>query len=121
MTEESLDAGQILTRCAALPGIQAAILMNGSTTRSALDGAGNEEAHTFASTAPQTYSSITTLAESMGMPQHGNFTIRSNKSVRSFFVEKGICLAVLHEQAVFQPGVRERLILIARALSSMES
>ncbi len=75
-----------------------------------------EEVRGFSAAAPQSYRYLKGLAESLGMADQGTFTLRADKSIRSFFLEPGVCLAVLHSEPGFRPGVREKLILVTREL-----
>lgn len=47
------------------------------------------------------------------------FTLRTAKGVISFFAAGDVCLAALHAEPSFQPGVREKLTLVSRALADM--
>ena len=47
------------------------------------------------------------------------FTLRTSKGVVSFFAVGDVCLAVLHAEPNFQPGVREKLTLVSRSLAAM--
>ena len=47
------------------------------------------------------------------------FTLRTAKGVVSFFAVGDICLATLHAEPNFQPGVREKLVLVSRSLAEM--
>jgi hypothetical protein len=52
-----------------------------------------------------------------GTPRSANFTLRSDDSVRSFFIAGDCCLAVWHQEAAFSSGTREKLILTAGELA----
>ena len=49
------------------------------------------------------------------------FTVRSDEAMMSFFQSNGTCVAVEHEKTGFQPGVQEKLGLVARELDSLAS
>jgi hypothetical protein len=55
----------------------------------------------------------------MGFEGNGSFTLRSAAAMRTFFIERGLCLAVLHTRAAFPPGVRDKLLLTARLLADI--
>jgi hypothetical protein len=48
-----------------------------------------------------------------------SFTLRTAKGVVSFFAVGDVCLAVLHAEPTFRPGVREKLTLVVRSLAEM--
>ena len=115
-TEQFLTAQNIIDRCAALPGLKACVLFRHDTT---LVSSGMDEAAAtaFRASAGKTRDSLASLAETMGLGSGGNFTLRTDLGVRSFFLESGLCLAVWHDQPVFSGGTREKLILIAHELA----
>ena len=59
------------------------------------------------------------LAESMGMSPEGCFTLRADQMVRTFFLDGSICMAVLHAQPEFAPGIRDKLILVTREVARL--
>ncbi len=115
-TDQVLTPQDIVDRCAKLSGIKACALLRPD---SALVSQGMEaaEAASFQASAVQTRDSLLSLAESLGLGSGGNFTLRTDHGVRSFFLETGLCLAVWHEQPAFTPGTREKLILVTQELA----
>ncbi len=117
-TDEDLAIEGVVDRLAKLPGVRAAVaIINGRTV--AGHGEGGEEHSQFSSTAAKSCEYLSGLAESMGCGTSGSFTLRAGKGVRTFFLEAGNCLAVLHGESAFAPGVRDKLLLTARLLQEI--
>lgn len=116
-TDEWLTPQKVVDRCAGLAGLKACVLLRGPDS---LSSAGMEagEAEAFLASAERTLDSLKVLAETMALGEGGNFTLRTDKGIRSFFLAEGLCLAVWHDQALFSAGTREKLILAARELST---
>ncbi len=115
-TDQVLTAQDIVDCCAGLPGLKACVLLQRNTTLTS-QGMDEMEAASFCSSAVKTRDSLVTLAETMGLGQGGNFTLRTDHGIRSFFLESNLCLAVWHAQPNFSGGTREKLILIAQELA----
>ena len=121
-----LGADQVLTpqdivdRCGALPGLKACVLLQSGSTLTSR-GMDDNDADAFRASAVKTRDSLATLAETMGLGTGGNFTLRTDHGIRSFFLESNLCLAVWHAQPQFSGGTREKLILTARELSKSHS
>jgi hypothetical protein len=118
-TEAVPTADELAQHCAALPGLRTCIVVSRTGAILGTPDAADEEVHDFNTHAPKAHEYLTGLAQSMGFGDQGSFTLRSPAVVRTFFIERHLCLAVLHGEEVFQPGVREKLILTARALAEM--
>jgi hypothetical protein len=119
MTDEDLTPNEIVDRCAQLDGVRSCLAIATSGVISSGHDSASEEVSHFVSNAPRAHEYLTGLAESMGFAGNGSFTLRSAAALRTFFIENGICLAVLHGRAAFAPGVRDRLILTARLLADI--
>lgn len=115
-TDQVLAAQDIVDCCAGLPGLKACVLLQRDTILTS-QGMDEMEAGSFCSSAVKTRDSLVTLAETMGLGQGGNFTLRTDHGIRSFFLEANLCLAVWHAQPNFSGGTREKLILIAQELA----
>ena len=114
-----LTPHEIVDHCAQLPGLRSCLaIMSGSAIASG-HGSGSDDVAHFTANAPRAFEYLTGLAESMNFEGNGSFTLRAGSTVRTFIIESGVCLAVLHEKSAFAPGVREKLILTARALADM--
>ena len=117
-TDRVLTAQDIVDACAGLPGLKACVLFLQDTVLIS-QGMAPEEASAFRDSVGKTRGSLATLAESMGLGSGGNFTLRTDHGVRSFFLEPGLCLAVWHAQPAFAAGTREKLILTAQELAKL--
>ena len=64
---------------------------------------------------------VTALTSELGIADAESFTIRTGEDMVSFFSpEGGECLAVRHDEQ-FQPGTRQKLLLIAREMGKLPS
>ena len=63
---------------------------------------------------------VRSLAKLTGLPEARNFTLQTDRGIISLFVEGECCVMVHHEAVTFEPGVREKLILVARRLIDLE-
>ena len=115
-TDQFLTAQDIVDRCAAFPGLQACLLLQPGGVLTS-QGMAETEAATFRASAAKTRDSLAALAETIGLGTSGNFTLRTDHGIRSFFLEPGLCLAVSHSHPQFSGGTREKLILIAQELT----
>jgi len=115
-TDQDLTTQEIVDRMAKLPGLRAAVsIIKGNTVASSPES-GGEDAAQFTASARKSCEYLSGLAESMGYGGSGTFTLRAGAGVRTFFIEGGNCLAVLHGDTAFSPGVRDKLLLTARTL-----
>lgn len=113
-TDQELSVQDIVDRCADLEGIKGCVLLRQDAF---LMSRGLENSPAFAANAAKARDSVQSLAESLGLGTRGDFTLRSDHGVRSFFVEPGLCLGVWHDHPAFSGGTREKLTLIARELA----
>ena len=60
-------------------------------------------------------------AADIGFASSEAFTLQTDRGVLSFFSEGETCLSILHRGANFEPGVREKLILITRGVARLVS
>lgn len=117
-SETALSLHEVASRIAKLDGIQGCVVL---ATNSTEQGGEAEACESFWNSAPQAYQSLISLAESIGMQPQGTFTLRADQMVRTFFLEGGVCIGVLHSAPQFQAGVRDKLILITRELGRIHS
>ena len=121
MTAGTPTPGEIALHCSTLPGLRTCIVISpGGVIHGSPDSL-DEEVRDFNNHAPRAHEYLTGLAQSMGFESQGSFTLRSTSVIRTFFIERHLCLAVLHTEEGFLPGVREKLILTARSLADMLS
>lgn len=109
-----LTLQHVAERCAALPGIQECVLVADGEVVGSAPGATE-----FQESIRRKIESLRDFAASLGLSGGGNFTVRSDSGVRSFFLEEGTCVAVVHGDGAFPPGVREALMLTARELGAV--
>lgn len=114
-----LNFGQIAERLAQLNGLCASVIISPAGQENGGSNDGNSDV--FFSKATKSHQSLIALAESIGMPPHGAFTLRADQMVRTFFIEGDICIAVLHSESTFAPGVRDKLILLTRELAKLHA
>ena len=119
MTSGTPSAEEIAQHCAALPGLRTAIVIAPGSVIHGNPESSDDEVRDFNTHAPRAHEYLTGLAQSMGFENKGSFTRRSTAVIRTFFIERHVCLAVLHGDEGFQPGVREKLILTARSLADL--
>jgi len=117
-TDQVLTTQDIVDACAGLPGLKACALFHPDAVLIS-QGMAAAEAASFQESALKTRESLAALADSMGLGSGGNFTLRTDHGVRSFFLESDLCLAVWHAQPAFSGGTREKLILTAQELAKL--
>ena len=66
-----------------------------------------------------TIQSVKNLAKLTGLPDTKSFTLQSDRGIVSLFMEDSCCLIVRHNAPEFGPGIREKLILIARTMHKL--
>ena len=64
--------------------------------------------------------SIRNLARLSGLPEAKSFTLNTDRGTVSLFLEGECCVTVYQEGDTFGPGIREKLILIARSIHKLE-
>lgn len=67
----------------------------------------------------ETIQSVKNLAKLTGLPDTKSFTLQSDRGIVSLFMEESCCLIVRHNAPEFGPGIREKLILIARTMHKL--
>ncbi len=68
---------------------------------------------------PGLYEKVVGLSGDLGFHDTETFTLHTGHGVLSFFGEGDSCLSILQQDTNFEPGVRERLVLIARGLAKL--
>ena len=112
-----LTPEQLIEKVATLPGLQAALLINAQGQQNG--GNLSSTPAKFFDSAVQSWHSLKMLAESMGLPAEGCFTLRADQMIRTFFLDGTICLAVLHAQPEFSNGIKDKLILVTREVARL--
>ena len=119
MTDDDLSTQEIINQCGSLPGLRACLVITPEGVISSGQNSANEEIEHFIANAPRSHEYLSGLAQSIGIEGAGSFTLRSGTTVRTFFIERGLCLAVLHGQPGFEPGVRDKLVVTLRSLADL--
>ena len=84
----------------------------------AVDGA---EAANRGKRAKAMYRNVRDLADNAGLEQAEELTLHTETHAISFFTRGSACVTIHHERGDFRPGVREKLILVARGVAAFES
>ena len=108
---------QLIEKVATLPGLKAALLINAQGQQNGGDLSSNPA--DFFDSAVHSWQSLKMLAESMGLPPEGCFTLRTEQMVRTFFLDASICMAVLHAQPEFATGIKAKLMLVTREVARL--
>lgn len=119
MTDETLDAKKVVRLVSKLPGITACTIMfsDGLTLAGnfpkELDGEG------FSAMSPQFYRRAVSFTTELNLGEMQTYSIYTDRSVLSFFMQEDICLSVMQTGRGFLPGVREKLMSVTTELSRM--
>lgn len=117
-TNEPFTYLRVADLTASLPGITAAaIVAPGFTAQSPR----NREAGELAIQASSLILGVREIARLSGMPNAETFTLHTDQGVVSIFLHEDYCLTVRHQTGQFDPGVREKLILVARGLAGLSA
>lgn len=116
-TDESFTLSKVARRVASLPGIQGCVL----ATPTRLVQASKSDDGRLGDEAKEMVGSIRSLAKLTGLPEARSFTLHTDRGTVSLFLEGECCVTVNHESANFGPGVKEKIILIARSIHKLDS
>ena len=120
-TDGPLSLQDVVDRAARFDGLRACLVHTPHTcmhTAAAPDDP--EDVRHFRERAAALFEKTAGLVREMDpSAREQSFTLRTGTTVASFFAVDDICLAVLHADPNFRPGVREKLTLIARSLPEM--
>ncbi|MCB1232194.1 MAG: hypothetical protein KDN19_18150, partial [Verrucomicrobiae bacterium] len=117
-TNEEFTFRRVADLTAGLPGVEACAIVGPGMVVQAPRG---REAVDLASRAGSLVRSARELAEATGMANSETFTFHTEQGVISIFTHDDCCLTVSHAEGQFDPGVREKLILVARGLCGLEA
>lgn len=109
----------VLEKLCGWDGINGAAILGGGSLKAARANA--TEDSKLAEQAPSIYRKVRDLANDLGFEFSQTFTMRTGRGVISFFADGESCLSVLHNESEFEPGVRERLALVARGVAQLEA
>ncbi len=115
-TSDSFTLRSVARRVVALPGIASCAL---ATPGRLVQASRNEESR-IGDEAKEMVQTIRNLAKLTGLPDAQSFTLHTDKGIVSLFLDGECCVTVHHETAEFEPGTREKLILISRNLEKLE-
>ncbi|MDF1741524.1 MAG: hypothetical protein P1U86_20345 [Verrucomicrobiales bacterium] len=115
-TNDPFTLRSVARRVVALPGISSCAL---ATPGRLVQASRNEESR-IGDEAKEMVQTIRNLAKLTGLPDAQSFTLHTDKGIVSIFLDGECCLTVHHEVAEFEPGTREKLILISRNLEKLE-
>lgn len=111
-TSDHFTLSLVARRVVGLPGINSCSL----STPAKLVQASRREESRLGSEAKEMVSTLRNLAKLTGLSEARTFTLQTDRGVLSLFLEGECCVLVQQETATFEPGVREKLILVARSL-----
>ncbi len=115
-TSEPFTLSKVARRVVGLPGISSCAL----STPGKLVQASRSEESRIGNEAREMVTTLRNLAKLTGLPEARTFTLHTDRGIVSLFLEGECCVTVHHESAAFPPGVREKLILVARSLINLE-
>ena len=117
-TNEPFTYKRVADLAASLPGVEACALIGPDMAVQAPRG---RESGDLANQAGALMNSARELARFTGVANAETFTLHTERGIVSVFVHGDCCLTVRHSEGQFDPGVREKLILVSRGLSGLES
>lgn len=115
-TDESFTLSRVARRVVGLEGIHGCAL---ATPTRMVQASKNEQSR-LEDEAKEMVGTIRNLAKLTGLPEARSFTLHTDKGTVSLFLEGECCVTVHHDSGAFGPGVREKLILIARSIHKLE-
>lgn len=114
-TSERFTLAKLARKVVGLPGI-AACALSGSGK---VVQASKSEENQLGAGAHDMVEAVRNIAKMTGMDQARSFTMKTEFGVVSLFLEGDCCLSVNHSEGEFGPGIREKLIVIARSLHKL--
>ncbi len=119
-TRERFTAQRIAELTSAMPGVLACVVSTPNQSASATHSGADQDLRSLETDRESLYQSMMNFARVMGMDDAETFTLHSGREVLSFFVNGNRFLTVRHLPGGFDPGIRERLILVARGLGGLD-
>ncbi len=119
MTEEHLDAKNIVKHTSRLPGISGCLLMfaDGLPIAGNLPDTFSQDA--FGAIIPRFMGKVQDYSRDLRLGTIETVTMHTEKGPVSFFMHDKVCMALLHSKSRFLPGVREKLAVVVREVSQM--
>jgi hypothetical protein len=115
-TNEPFTFLRVADLTAALPGITACSIIAPGCTAQAPRG---RDAGDLAAQSGALLSGVRGIARATGMTNAETFTLYTDQGQISVFLHGDYCLTVRHRAGQFDPGVREKLILVTRGLAGL--
>jgi hypothetical protein len=115
-TSEPFTLAKVARSVVGLPGINGCAL----ATPNKIVQASKGDQGRLGEEAREMVDSIRNLARLSGLPEAKSFTLNTDRGTVSLFLEGDCCVTVHQEGDDFGPGMREKLILIARNIHKLE-
>ena len=117
-SQEVFTPQKAVERTAGLPGVEGVILFRRrGEVVAALVPEGN--GRPLGQQIPSIYHRVQDLATDLGFAGSEVFTLHTSRGIVSFFGHGESCLAILHGERGFEPGMREKLMLISRGVAAL--
>lgn len=116
-TNEPFSYRRVADLSADLPGVEACAVVGPGLAAQSPRG---REAGDLAGRAHALLNSARELARATGVPNAETFTLHTEQGVISVFSHGECCLTVRHAEGQFDPGVREKLILVVRGVTALD-
>ncbi|MEM1442026.1 MAG: hypothetical protein AAGF67_06760 [Verrucomicrobiota bacterium] len=115
-SDESFTLAKVAREVVTFDGVSACAL---ATTVKLVQASRNEQSR-LGDEAREMVDAIRNLAKLTGLPEARAFTLQTDRGTVSLFLEGDCCVTVNHTASGFGPGVREKLILIARNIHKLQ-
>lgn len=116
-TNEEFSYRRVADLAAALPGVEACAIVGPGMAAQSPKG---REAGDLAGRAESLLTAARELARATGVTNAETFTLHTEQGVISVFSHEDCCLTVRHAHGQFDPGVREKLILVTRGVTALD-
>lgn len=121
MTDEELESRSITRLATELPGIAACMVMFSDGLRIAGELPETFNSEAFCAIAPHFYQRVEKYAGDLALSRPRTVTIYTDDHHVSLFLHEPVCVAVLHQNRGFMPGVREKFLVIVEELAKLYS
>ncbi|MEM9283942.1 MAG: hypothetical protein AAGA96_19140 [Verrucomicrobiota bacterium] len=115
-SSETFNLSKVARLVAAIPGMKGCAI----STPKYLVQASKSEEDRLGDEAQEVVETIKNLAKLSGMPDARTFTLQTDRGIVSLFMEGPCSLMVRHDSTTFEPGVREKLVLVSRHIGTMK-
>jgi len=114
-TSDRFTLAKLARKVVVLPGIAACAISGAGKVVQATKSEENQ----LGADAHDMVDAVRNIAKLTGMDKAKSFTMKTEFGIVSLFLEGDCCLSVNHGEGEFGPGVREKLIVIARSLHKL--